>query len=369
MREGCRRALRPRGYQVDTAEHGAEGLHRLREAEYDLVLLDAMMPGMSGLEILSHIQEHYPDTVCVMITGYATVGLATEAMQKGAQGFLPKPFTSDELHTRVLGALEERNRRRATRQLADQEEESRLLERTHAERARLDAFESRFMLVLVHELRNPAGAIRNHVQLMRAGYVEEGEWDEYLERVDLRAGQLLAMLDELLELAHLKEIERPRATAPIALAELVEGVASKFRPVAEAKGLSFEVRIQQRPAFAADPVHMESLWSKLVDNAIRYTPHGFVRLSLDVDNGLIVGTVADSGIGLSDEDLTRIYQDFYRADAARAEVELGTGLGLPIVCRILEIYGGSIQVESTPGQGSTFTVRLPVSRSGLPARP
>jgi DNA-binding NtrC family response regulator len=97
MRAGCQRALIPHGYRVGTAEHGPEGLRKLREEEYDVVLVDAMMPGMSGLEILERIQQHAPDTVCVMITGYATVDLAAQAMKQGAHDFLPKPFSSDEL--------------------------------------------------------------------------------------------------------------------------------------------------------------------------------------------------------------------------------------------------------------------------------
>ena len=204
MREGCRRALAPRGFFVETAEHGVEGLRKLRETAFDLVLLDAMMPGMSGLELLERIREHNPDIVCIMITGYATVELAAQAMKKGAQDFLPKPFTSDELLAAVRKGLDERQRRLASERDRVWEEEQYQLERTRQEQAKLDTIESRFMLVITHRLRNPAGAIKSYLQLMRAGLLDEDEWDEYLEKVDLRAGQLLNMLDDLLELAHLK---------------------------------------------------------------------------------------------------------------------------------------------------------------------
>ena len=359
MRTGCRRALLPHGHRVSAAEHGVEGLRKLRDEDFDVVLLDAMMPGMSGLEVMQRIRQYDPDIVCVMITGYATVDLAAQAMKEGCHDFLPKPFTADELLTVVNRALAERQKRLARRQQAVEEEESVLLERTRQEKAKLDAFESRFTIVVVHELRNPAGAIKNYLQLMQAGYVDADEWDEYLAKVDRRAGQLLAMLDDLLELANLKgrqAVSRPRE---VDLAAALEKVSGHFRDVAEEKGLEFQVEILARPSLLAQPAHVESLWSHLIENAVNYTPQGRIVVSLDEGPDEIIASVQDTGIGISLEDLTRIFEEFYRSPDAREQVELGTGLGLPIVNQIVEIYGGRIHVDSTPGLGSTFTVRLP----------
>ncbi len=361
MRQGCQRALAPQGFQVVTAEHGVNGLRKLREEQFDLVLLDAMLPGMSGLELLDRIHRHDPEIICIMITGYATVGLAAQAMKQGAHGFLPKPFTSDELLTAVRRGLEERRQRQVLLQQEAEEEEAHQLERARQELAKLDAMQSRFMLVIAHELRNPAGVIKNYIQLMRGGYVDEDEWDEYLEKLDLRAGQLLNMLDDILELAYLKEKLSPSRLKSVAVADVLEDVARQIRPAAEAKGLVLEVQIQARPTVLAQRAHLQSLWTHLLDNAIRYTPDGQVRVTLAEHDGLIVSTVADTGIGISTEELARIFQEFYRAESAQAQVPLGTGLGLAIVNQIVRTYQGAIQVDSTPGQGSTFTVSLPVA--------
>jgi signal transduction histidine kinase len=347
MREGCRRALTPYRIQVTTAEHGVEGLRKLREGQFDLILLDAMMPGMSGLELLDRIHEHDPDIICVMITGYATVELAAQAMKQGAHDFLPKPFTADELLAVVQRGLEERRRRLVLRQEREREEEALQLARTQQEIAKFDAIESRFMLVIVHELRNPAGVLKNYLQLMRAGYVDDDEWDEYLEKLDLRAEQLLNMLDDLLELAYLKGDAKPSKLKVVPAADVLEEVERKLRPTAEAKGLEFDVQIQDRPTIMTQPGHLQSLWTHLIDNAIRYTPRGQVRVTLSEREGQMVSTVTDTGIGISTEELTRIFQEFYRSESARAEVELGTGLGLSIV-------------DSNPGEGTTFSVYLPV---------
>jgi len=364
MREGCRRALTPHGYRVSTAEHGPEGLRKLREQPFDLILVDAMMPGMSGLELLERIREHDPEIVCVMITGYATVDLATQALKQGAQQFLPKPFTADELLSVVRRALDERERLLSLREQQEREEETLQLERARQEMAKLDAIASRFMLVVVHELRNPAGVIKNYLQMMRAGYVDDDEWDEYLEKLDLRAGQLLAMLDDLLELANLKSRQSAPRLEPVAVADVLEAVVGGLRPAAEAKGLDLGIQIQARPAMMAQRAHLQSLWSHLVDNAIRYTTDGEIRVTLAEEDGQLRGTVSDTGIGVSDEEVTRIFQEFYRADSAREVVTLGTGLGLPIVDQIVKLYGGSIRVDSAPGRGSTFTVILPLAAPG-----
>ncbi len=361
MREGCRRALISHGFQVVTAEHGVEGLRRLREGSFDLVLLDAMMPGMSGVEVLRSVQEYDPDVVCIMITGYATVDLAAQTMKQGAQEFLPKPFTSDDLLTVVHRGMEERARRLALRAEKRREEESQQLERTRREQAKLDALESRFMLVLVHELRNPAGVIKNYLQMMRAGYVEEAEWGECLEKVDLRAGQLLSMLDDLLELAHLKALSSPSRLEAVQVAPIIHDTARRLRPAAEAKGLKLVVEVVAQPVMMAQPGHVRSVATHLLDNAVRYTPRGQVVARLDQQDRDLVLCVSDSGIGLSTDELTRVFQEFYRTEAAKEQVELGTGLGLPIVNQVVKLYQGTIQVDSTPGQGSTFTVRLPLA--------
>jgi two-component system phosphate regulon sensor histidine kinase PhoR len=150
----------------------------------------------------------------------------------------------------------------------------------------------------------------------------------------------------------------------VAVADVLEAVVGELRPAAEAKGLNLTIQMQARPAIMAQRAHLQSLWTHLVDNAIRYTPGGEIRVTLAEEDGQLRGTVSDTGIGVSDEEVTRIFQEFYRADSAREVVALGTGLGLPIVDQIVKLYGGSIRVDSAPGRGSTFTITLPLAAPG-----
>jgi signal transduction histidine kinase len=360
MREGCRRALMPQGYQVHVAEHGVEGLSLLREGAFDLVLLDAMMPGMGGLELLDRIHKHDPTISCVMITGYATVDLAAQAMKQGASAFLPKPFTSDELLEVVQQGLAERQRALLVKKELEREQEAHEVKRVHQEMAKLDAIESRFMLVLVHELRNPAGVIKNYLQLMRAGYVDEDEWDEYLARLDSRAGQLLAMLDDLLELAHLKKGLLPANLPPVRVDQILSEVVEAQRPMAEEKDLRLELQIETGGSLSAQPAHLRSLWLNLIGNAIQYTEAGAVRVELVAEGEQLNATISDTGTGIPTDELAQIFQEFYRSETAKNLVPLGTGLGLPIVNQIVRLYQGTIDIESVPDQGTTVTIVLPM---------
>jgi signal transduction histidine kinase len=147
-------------------------------------------------------------------------------------------------------------------------------------------------------------------------------------------------------------------------AEILEGVARQLRSAAEAKGLGFEVEIRARPTVLAQPGHLRSLWTNLLENAICYTPRGQVRVTLSEQDSQMVSRVTDTGIGLSTEELGRIFQEFYRSEAAKTEAELGTGLGLSIASQIVERYQGTIEVDSIEGQGTTFSVRLPTASAG-----
>jgi two-component system phosphate regulon sensor histidine kinase PhoR len=227
--------------------------------------------------------------------------------------------------------------------------------------AKLDAIQSRFMLVIVHELRNPAGVIKNYLQLMRAGYVDEDGWDEYLEKLDQRASQLLNMLDDILELAHLKERLSPAKLRPVAVADVLREVNREVQPAAEAKGLELQVQIEANPVVLAEKSHLRSLWINLLHNAIQYTPSGQVKVTLSEQEGSLLSTVSDTGIGIAPEEFSRIFEEFYRSEAAQAQLPIGTGLGLPLVNQIVKNYQGTIHLDSLPGEGSSFSVTLPVA--------
>jgi two-component system sensor histidine kinase/response regulator len=361
IREGCRRALTPVGYNVEVAETGATGLRKLREGSFDLVLLDLMMPGMSGMEALSRIREIDPDMVIIIITGYATVEAAVQTIKKGAYDFISKPFTSDDLIIVVNQGLEHRRLSLETKRLQAIEEEAKELARAKTELEKLDAVKSRFMLTVAHELRAPVAAIQGYLGLILDGYAAE-DAQEMVESAHRRCDELLEMIDDLLLLARMKERAIGVKKTTVSVAEVLGEIGNLFEGAAKAKGVTFKVEIAGRPEMLADKEHLTQLWTNLISNAIKYTPGGGrVIASLHAKDGQIVGMVSDTGIGIDADDLPRIFEEFYRTEQAKKIEGHGTGLGLPIVKEIVERYGGTIHVESKHGTGTAFTFVLPQS--------
>ncbi|MEM2126433.1 MAG: response regulator, partial [Candidatus Methanosuratincola sp.] len=171
IRAGCRRALEPEGYVVETAVSGQEGLRRFREGNFDLVLIDVVLPDMRGVDLLKPILEKDPDAVCVIITGYATVELAVQAIRSGAYDFLSKPFTADVLRMTVAQGLERRRLSLEAKRLQKIEEEARELARAKEELERLDRFKTTFMWTVAHELRAPLNALQSFLLAILKGYI------------------------------------------------------------------------------------------------------------------------------------------------------------------------------------------------------
>ncbi len=162
IREGCKRALSPHGYHVQTAENGEQGLNKVQSDSFDLVLIDVMMPGTSGIDLISLIHQHDPETICIIVTGYATVELAVAALKQGAYDFLTKPFTSDELLLVVNQGLERRRLSLETRRLRAIEAEAQHLAAEKERLEDLDRAKVAFIRLVTHELQAPISAISTY---------------------------------------------------------------------------------------------------------------------------------------------------------------------------------------------------------------
>jgi two-component system phosphate regulon sensor histidine kinase PhoR len=258
--------------------------------------------------------------------------------------------------------LERQRLKREALRVKDLEEELRGLTRAKTEMEKLAAIESRFMLTMVHVLRAPVAVMQNSVQLIQKGYVPAEELPQFLSRVDLRAGELLAILDDILLLSRLKEGLGTQPAEPVSVAEALDSVCSIFQKEAAESRLTISTEVADRPFFQGSPDHLRLLWGQLLSNAIRYTPGGgriTLSLKTNTQEGHIQGTVSDTGIGITPEEIPRIFEEFYRTEAAKSMRETGTGLGLPIVQLVLSLYGGTIAIDSTPGKGSSFRFTLP----------
>jgi signal transduction histidine kinase len=362
IREGSKRALSALGYEVDTAENGEQGLELVQKSVYDMVLLDVMMPGISGIDLIEKIHEVEADTVCIIITGYATVEMAVRAIKQGAYDFLTKPFTVDDLRLVVEQGLERRRLTLETKRLQFIELEAKRLEEEKARLEELDRAKMQFIRLVTHELQAPIAAIHTYVKLILEGYVPQEKINETLEKCLARAEEQMAIIKDLLELGRVQIVEQKSAEADIypdkELYEVVEGLKKQ----AIEKGLDIRISVQENiPAVRGNADRMRSIWRNLIENAIKYTERGYIEINLKAEGGQIIGEVKDSGIGIPSEDQQHLFQEFFRAKNAKTGHQPGTGLGLVIVKKAIEGMGGNVKVMSQEGKGSSFIFSIPVS--------
>jgi two-component system sensor histidine kinase/response regulator len=356
MREGCRRALIPHGHSVDTAANLASATTMIRTKRYDLYLLDVMLPDGSGLDMIGPILQRDASAICIVITGFGSIEMAVAAVRRGAYDFISKPFTSDELIMAVNQGLERRR-------LKAIEKEAAALARAKEELEKLDEVKSQLMLKVAHELRAPVAAVQSYVNLILAGYLAEKDLNPTLSRIQERLQEMLDVISDLLELARLKEARDQivASASPQQVADLVEEVCELFREQARARNQTLLVNIADRPTMVANRAHLKQIWTNLISNAIKYTPKGgHITVSLWAEGENVVGYVEDTGIGIAENDRANLFEEFFRSDEAKASGEIGTGLGLSIVKQIADSYGGEIEVASRLGEGSRFTIILPV---------
>jgi PAS domain S-box-containing protein len=466
IRDACRAVLTEEGFEVELAPDGSQGLALIQHAHFDIVLLDLMMPNLSGFDVLSQIQALHPDTVVIVITGYATLEHSIEAMKKGAFDFIPKPFSPAQLrlvvaksltYTRALedianthsrirvmvdrlsdGVMCTDNRKQAVlvnpaflrmigacetevtgwgvgtfiqeplvlemidkalamptdefvelsgelcRKQRGGTEEKVLTVRCTPFRDRrgltlgtitvlhditirkqMERMKSDFVSLVSHEIRSPMNSLLMQLRIIidgLAGDITERQ-AEILGRASEKIQNLATMSSELLDLARMESGSVVLEKEPVDMAAVIEDQVAFHLPRAAAKGLDLILDpLPPLPPIHANRQNMEEVLSNLITNAILYTPSGgHITVSASSTDDTLHVSVSDSGIGIPGEDLERIFSRFYRVKNENTRYIHGTGLGLPIVKRIVEAHQGSIEVRSRPDQGSVFTVHLPLT--------
>jgi two-component system sensor histidine kinase/response regulator len=347
VRDSCSHALAKVGYAVDVAEDGTIGLEKVEHLKPDLVLLDLKMPGMSGMDVLTKISEIDPSIVTVVITGYATVSSAVEAMKRGAYDFLPKPFTPDELRIIVKRGVEKR----------------RLVLETRALQEERDLMKRNFITMVSHELRTPFAAILQYFEVILGGAAGEvpPEQRQILERMKIRIQGLLTLTRDWLNLAQIEKGKLVEEFQDLDLAPIISETVDLMREEAEAKKVTFDINLPDPlTTIRGDMRTLNQVFINLIANAIKYNVEGGkITITGREDDSNVLIDVSDTGIGISEKDLPFIFDEFYRV---RTNGREGTGLGLSIARKIVEAHSGSISASSELNKGSTFVVSLPKAR-------
>ena len=229
---------------------------------------------------------------------------------------------------------------------------------------RLEQMRRDFVANVSHELRTPLASIRGFAETLSAGAVDDKENRlDFLRTIEDHAGRLTKLVDDLLDLSAIESGHRAPRLASTDLAAALAESARAFAPVAEERGVALEAPpAYDLPRVSADPDQLRQILANLLDNALKYTESGGrVSVSAEPWKGGARVTVRDTGVGIPEADLPRVFERFYRVDKARAREAGGTGLGLSIVKHLVEAHGGEVSVESRQPGGTAFRFTLPAA--------
>ena len=284
--------------------------------------------------------------------GGQRVDVAVTLVPIVVQGAIPGVYCIAEDITERLRATAERDSLLLRERVARAEAES-------ANQAKSD-----FLAVVSHELRTPLNAILNFSDLMLDG--EAGALSDlqrrHLVRIRDNSGQLQRMIEDVLSYTQLDSGREGTELQPVLLGEVVRDLARELAPVAARKAVTLEVAAQESVCAQTDPARVRELLGAVVSNAVKFTEAGRVDVEVRRQAAWAVVVVTDTGIGIGAEQLEKIWDPFWQAEHPLIRRAGGTGLGLSVARRLAGLLGGDIHVDSAPGAGSTFTVRLPLSR-------
>lgn len=352
--DSCTQILESGDYQISTARNGTNGLKLVEEFQPDLVYVDLKMPGISGFEVLEKINEIDPTIIAIVITGYATVSSAVEAMKKGADDFLPKPFTPDELRLITQRGIDKR----------------KLVLETITLRREKEMLKDHFAAIVSHELKSPLGAVQQNLYVLtdelsdKLTEDQQGRFDHIRTRID----DLMKLIHTWLRVISTDDIKNIQEDfVPISIPTIIQTAIENVQPHATRKDIEIIPSIETDLGFVnGDKGTLVEALVNIIGNAIKFSR---VKSEINVeavkqgDNILI--SIIDTGVGISKEDLPLIFHDFYMGKSGLV-AESGSGLGLAITRRIIEAHDGSITVESELGKGSTFKILLPIQKENLP---
>lgn len=335
------------GFNIIEVETGEEAIEKIKSDHIDIVLLDNKLPGIQGTDVLEFINKNKPEILVMMITSYASLELAIKATNNGAYDFIPKPFTPQELKSSLENATKHLFLRGMTKKMNKEGKEIRY----------------QFLSVLSHELKAPLYAIEGYLNIMKDK--EAGEeilaYDQMIDRSLQRIKGMRNLIMDLLDLTKINFEKKTEKFRTIILGEIAQLSIEAMNPYAIQKDVQIKLLDKENIKLNADPGDIEIIFNNLISNAVKYNNDGGeVLVSLKSVNDKIYIIVKDTGIGLSQEETDKLFDEFFRVKNEQTKHITGSGLGLSIVKRVVDLYNGEIHIDSKVGEGSVFTVILPM---------
>jgi len=343
--------LKSEGYQLFFAQDGEKALEQIEKQRFDLILLDVMMPRMDGYQVCEQIKKNPDPTVSeipvIFLTARNDVDDVVNGFMVGAVDYVTKPFNGTELMARVRTHLELRQSRQELKEL--------------------NATKDKFFSIVAHDLRNPVQSVLLLAEMLNSKYERFGDQKrrDYIQRINRASEQLSIFLESLLhwsksqrQVIHMK----PRS---VALAKLVEQCFQLLADIAEKKDIAMEAQLGDGIMVYGDEEMIKTVIRNLLSNALKFTAAGGrVTVGADEKEDTVELWVRDTGVGIDKENLKRLFRLDVQFTTPGTAKEKGSGLGLLLCKELVEKNNGAISVTSRPGEGSRFTVTLPVRSEG-----
>jgi signal transduction histidine kinase len=362
-------------YEVFVARNADDGYRIMTETPIQVIISDQRMPGMNGSEFFNRVKTYFPDAVRLLLTGYADIQTVIDAINDGnIFRYVIKPWNPAELATVVREAftrydLVVQNRRLLEElQHANALLEARVIERTEAledanyRLRNLVEQRDRFIGMAAHDLRTPIQVVQGFTDLLLHPQTRPDEFGEFVLIIQDTLRDMLTLLNNLLDITAIESGKIILNPALVNVNSFIERVAKRNRMLAEKKGIHLNAAVEPDvPAFSFDQQRIEQVLNNLLSNAFKFSYSGST-VSIDVKRlgKEIILEIADQGIGIPEEEISKIFNEFQRTSNQPTGSESSTGLGLSICRRLIELHEGSIGVTSVVGQGSKFYFTLPL---------
>lgn len=337
------------GHEVIAAGSGEEALAKLRTARPDLILLDVMMPGMTGFELCHRLREQpeWRNIPVIFLSAATDKSFIMEAFEAGAVDYVTKPFHGPELISRVQVHVNLQNTRK--RLASTIEERNRLLE------------------VVAHDLKNPLGGIQFAAAMLTENpELERSRQEALVESIADSAKRSLEIVGSLLQTRQIEEAKVTLGYATLCLREYASQAVRSFAQYERTKQIAISLKSSEdRIPILADRRSLLCALENLISNAVKFSPRqSLVQVEIFRSGDKGVFTIDDEGPGIRDDERHQMFRKFTRLSARPTGNEVSTGLGLHIVHELVTAMGGTVRYERGPRDGACFVLELPLAEDG-----
>lgn len=343
IRDMISRRIRRHGYEVNAAESGHEALEMLRRRDYDLIVLDVMMPGLSGFEVLKQIRQTYSmaDLPIIMATARDQSADIVTAFELGANDYVTKPLDFQVVLARI---------------------------QIHLSLKRLAEARDQFVRIASHDLKNPLSVILASAKILEndAAIASSlnSQGHQLIEMILRNAARMQEFIEDFLDFQAVKDGQLKLELGATDVNMVAEEAVRNNLEYARRKGIEFVVDLSPEvPLINADRARLAQVAHNLVSNAVKFCPEGasaVVRTRVSGDG--VAFEISDSGPGLTDEDMKQVFRMYARLSNKPTGGETSSGLGLAISKYMIDLHGGEIGAANNPAGGATFWFRVPLSR-------